>query len=374
MALTTHETQLRGKIIRLLTKSGFDVQRQIAPQDHTKHTYRAIQAAAKRDQMTDHHKFLMRFANKARDYCINGSDIDPDRIRPELRPVGPGGSFESNMMLWWNLVWWSMPYQASYGRRIRYMIWDAHHDAPIGMFILQSPLLRLKARDDCLNIGGPDACVMVNQSMSAQRVGAIPPYNQLIGGKMAALAMTANEVRDHYAQKYDGVRTIIENRILEPRLLFITTTGAFGKSSMYDRLKYRGESVAEPVGSTAGNGSFHVPDCIAREVYAMLRMNGVDTAAGFGHGSSRKMRLLSVGFKRLGLDGFTNHGLRREIYLFRLACNIRDVMRGKPPIWHDRPFSDLAQFWLDRWCVPRSRRVDSWRNFRADDFFREVGV
>ena len=94
-------------------------------------------------------------------------------------------------------MWWSMPYQPSYGRRMRYMLWDAYHDAPFGMFLLQSLLLRMRARDEYLGIAGGDADVWANQSMSAQRVGALPPYNELLGGKMAALAMTSDEVRTH---------------------------------------------------------------------------------------------------------------------------------------------------------------------------------
>lgn len=40
--------------------------------------------------------------------------------------------------------------------------------------------------------------------MNAQRVGALPPYNELIGGKIVALAMTSNEIREKYKQKYKG--------------------------------------------------------------------------------------------------------------------------------------------------------------------------
>ena len=34
--------------------------------------------------------------------------------------------------------------------------------------------------------------------MQAQRLGALPPYNELIGGKMVALSLTSNELRGEY--------------------------------------------------------------------------------------------------------------------------------------------------------------------------------
>lgn len=269
-------------------------------------------------------------------------------------------------------MWWSMPYQVSYGRRMRFILWDRHHGVPFGMFLLQSPLLRMKSRDEYLGIQSKGADIWANQSMSAQRIGAIPPYNELIGGKMTALAMTSNEVRLAYSRKYKNRRTVMENRVLESRLLFITTTGAFGKSSIYDRLRYRDELAAIPIGQTAGIGTFHIPECIVRDVYDMLRRNGVDTTTGYGHGPSRRIQLLKRGFTYLGLEGFYQHGIRREVYLFPLARNLHNVIGlGKRPMWHDRPLDDITQFWHERWCMPRSTRTDAWRRFDKESFFAE---
>jgi putative protein kinase ArgK-like GTPase of G3E family len=53
---------------------------------------------------------------------------------------------------------------------------------------------------------------------------------------MVALALTCNEIREAYKEKYKKYISIIKGRKLEPELLFITTTSAFGKSSLYNRL------------------------------------------------------------------------------------------------------------------------------------------
>ena len=371
LVLTKWEQDLRDRILEQVKCTGFKVNPHLRLANSTKQTYRNVQLGAKQAQVAEHRNSLLRFADTARKFCLNGRDIDPEKIDLKLRPVEQG-TFESKLFFWWNLMWWSMPYQASYGRRMRFILWDKHHDMPFGMFLLQSPLLRMKARDEYLGIPNKGADIWANQSMSAQRIGAIPPYNELIGGKMAALAMTSNEVRKAYSKKYKNKRTVMENRILESRLLFITTTGAFGKSSMYDRLKYHREQAAILIGQTTGIGTFHIPDHIVRDIYDMLQRNGMDTRTGYGHGPSRKIQLLKSAFFRLGLHGFYQHGIRREVYLFPLARNLHNVIqRGRRPLWHDRPFDEIMRFWHERWCMPRSRRTNAWRCFDKESFFTE---
>lgn len=45
----------------------------------------------------------------------------------------------------------------------------------------------MSVRDSALGILPAKRDYWVNMSMNAQRVGALPPYNDLLGGKMAAL-------------------------------------------------------------------------------------------------------------------------------------------------------------------------------------------
>src|SRR5690606_17672524 len=151
---------------------------------------------------------------------------------------------------WWNLLWWSVPYQKAYGRQMRFLLWDKIHNAPFGLIGLQSPVLKMAVRDNYLQIPKETLDVWINKSMQAQRLGALPPYNQLLGSKMVALSLTSNEIRRAYKKKYKNVKTLLEKRLIEPDLLFITTTSAYGRSSIYNRLKYKNELVAESLGFT----------------------------------------------------------------------------------------------------------------------------
>jgi hypothetical protein len=363
---------LKNKVIEALKEQGFQIDPHFGPGEDSKETYRRIQQKAKESQLSLYRDFLMDAFSDVKNYLRNGLDIVPENISLELREIKPN-SLEDTLFKWWNIVWWSIPYQRPYGRQMRYLLWDKTHDAPFGLLVLQSPVLKMAIRDDYLGIPKNELDIWVNRSMTAQRVGALPPYNILLGGKMVALSLTCNEIRDAYRKKYENYVSIIKKRKLEPDLLFITTTSAFGKSSLYNRLKYGDEIVAESLGYTKGSGTFHIPEDLYQEIINLLQENGVDTKRGYGHGPSRKLRLIALGLRYLGLSNFQYHGIKRELYLFPLVKNLKEVIqKGEEPIWFDRPFDKLVDYWKERWAIPRSKRFQDWKDFNSNEFLEEV--
>ena len=370
--LTKEEIRLKKKIIKTLQLYGFDVNPHLRLPADDKQTYKKIQYSAKMAQISEHRKFLLQFLDSAKECHLDGRDIIPEDIRLELREIKPN-TFEAKIFRWWNLVWWSMPYQRAYGRQMRFILWDTGHDMPFGLIQLQSPLLQMKSRDRYLDIPRESLDYWANMSMNAQRIGALPPYNDLIGGKMAALALTANEIRDAYKQKYEGRKTVMRGRVLKPELLFITTTSAFGHSSIYDRLRYHDKLAAVSIGYTQGAGTFHMPYDLTREIYSMLNENGVNTSTSYGYGPSRKVKLFKKAFEHLGLSEFHTHGIKREAYFFPLTENVRGVIHdGERPLWIDRPFDDITRYWKRRWAIPRAKRMDRWRRFDVESFFSKT--
>ncbi|MHA1381983.1 MAG: Druantia anti-phage system protein DruA, partial [Candidatus Helarchaeota archaeon] len=237
----------------------------------------------------------------------------------------------------------------------------------------QSPVLKMSVRDTYLEIPKEELDLWINRSMHAQRVGALPPYNEILGGKLVALTLTCNEIREAYKRKYKSLETIIKKRVIPSDLIFITTTSAFGKSSLYNRLKYNGEIVAESLGYTKGSGTFHIPEKLYLEILKFLSKKGIDISRGYGHGPSRKLRLISLAFKYLDLPKFEYHGIRREFYLFSLVKNLKKVIKKEEePVYVDRPFDKLVEYWKHRWALPRSERKPEWRDFKAKEFFRKV--
>lgn len=366
-----HET-LRKRIISVLEEQGFKINPHVRPCGESKVTLRRLQQKARFEQISYHSRFLKKYSDLAKSYCKNGKDIIPENIELELLEV-KSDSLEEILFRWWNFIWWSIPYQHSYGRQMRFLLWDKFHDAPFGLICLQSPVLKMSVRDNFLGIPKDELDIWVNRSMNAQRVGALPPYNEILGGKMVALALTSNEITDAYRRKYKNYVSIIKGRKLKPELLFITTTSAFGKSSLYNRLNYDGETVAECLGYTQGSGTFHIPEALYEELLDFLKSKGVDITRGYGHGPSRKLKLISLGLKYLGLPKFEYHGIKREFYLFSLVNNLRDVIQKKQkPIWINRPFNDLVDYWKKRWAIPRAERIPKWKDFKVEVFFEKT--
>ncbi|BAU23106.1 hypothetical protein THC_0714 [Caldimicrobium thiodismutans] len=364
--------ELKNKIIQALEEQGFKINPHLRLSEVNKVIYRQVQQKAKFEQILKHKKFLINSIKKVTNYCRNGSEIIPGEISLELREV-KSGSIEEILFKWWNLIWWSIPFQRSYGRQMRFLMWDTTHDMPFGLICLQSPVLKMSVRDNYLGISKDELDIWVNKSLNAQRVGALPPYNELLGGKMVALALTCNEIREAYKKKYENSITILKGRKLEPELLFITTTSAFGKSSLYNRLKYNDEIVAKSLGYTRGSGTFHIPEKLYQELVKFLSLKGINTTRGFGNGPSKKLKLISLALKYLGLSKFEYHGIKREFYLFPLVKNLKEVISKKEePIWYDRPFEKLVDFWKERWALPRAKRVQKWKNFDKNKFFYEV--
>lgn len=361
---------IKRVIFKDLRDQGFKINKNriISPNGNTKEIYRNIQLKAKQEKLEQHKEFIKKNLNVINRYAVNGKDIDPSKIDLELRYVEPE-SIESKIFTWWNLVWWSIPYERLIGRQMRFLIWDKYHNAPFGLIGLQSPPLRMKLRDDFLGIEQKDRDYWLNMSMYAQRVGALPPYNDLIGGKMVSLALVSNEIRDKYYEIYAGKRTILMNREIPAYLLFLTTTSAFGKGTIYERLDFIGEQVNEFLGYTMGSGTFHLSEQNYQLLLTHLDSLGYKTKRGYGTGPSRKLHLVETAFRELGIRKFTYHGIKRGFYLFPNVSNLKKVIsENEEPDWYDRPFQMLAEYWKERWCVPRSTRVEGWKIFNQENF------
>lgn len=365
---------LRKKIIHTLNEQGFRINPHLRPIADTKAVYRKLQQQSRSEQIAIHLSFLKSKTRKIKDYLLNGKDLNPRKIKLELREVKED-SLEEIIFKWWNLIWWSVPYQRAYGRQMRFVIWDKGHNAPFGLIGLQSPVLKMSVRDNYLGIPKDELDLWVNKSMQAQRLGALPPYNYLIGGKMAAMAMTSNELRKCYREKYKDRKTEMRGRIINPDLLFITTTSAFGRSSIYNRLKYDNQPVAMSLGYTKGSGSFHIPETLYKELQEFLKDNDIDVSTSFGSGPSRKIKLLDTAFRLLNIPNYSYHNLKREFFLFPMVSNLEDVIHNKvKPKYYDRPLDKLAEYWKERWCLSRAERNDEWKLFDANTFFDEANA
>jgi hypothetical protein len=305
-----------------------------------------------------------------------GEEVDPWRIEPELVLVETPE--EKGLVRLLLLAWWSMPSTKACGRRFTFLIRDRQNGKLMGLISLMSPILGMEARDRYLGITRENRTLAVNLGLNGYRVGALPPYHELLGGKLAAMVLASREVREVYEGRYRGRLTLMEKRTLPPKLLYTYTTGAYGRASIYERLRDReGKPLAVRIGETKGQGVIHVSDAVHDLVARFLESRGREAKRGFGGGPSQRLRHVKEACRLLGVPDVTAHGHRRTIYLFPHVSNLREAVAGEEPRYTDRPFEELALWWKERWALPRALRalrgeVEDWRTFDPKDLVQEV--
>lgn len=344
-------TELRKDVLKILRKQGYSTLKgSFTLKETDRESKRDAHRFAKAERIAQQEDFIRKNVDLIRAHFINDREIEIDKIKPRLIEVEAGTKWET-IFRWWNLVWWSLPHEQAYGRQMRFIVWDDYHKSPIGLIGLQSPILSWSVRDIFLGITAEKRDYWVNQSLSAQRLGSLPPYNYLRGGKLVASLMTADVMRKKFAKKYEGKKTLIKERVLPAKLLFLTTTGAFGKSSVYSRLKFKEEEVARFIGYTKGMGSFHIPNSLYEDLMNFLKRKKIKVERGFGNGPSRKMRLILQALDLLEIPHGTTHGIERAVYLFPLVSNLKEVIQnGVRPKWYKRSVQEITDFWREKWA------------------------
>jgi hypothetical protein len=357
------QEELKNKIIAEVNRL------ELAEHEGTKSFYRSLHAPSVRIGLERSRKWILHKYPRYAHYFANGCEVRPEAIQPMLIEVA--SERDSDLFRLARLTW-SLPFTKGYGRRLRFIIMDTSNEKLIGILGLQSPPLDFPARDRMFNY--PEGCKveLVNQTMDIYTLGAIPPYSRLLGGKLVALAAASNEVRRAYRRKYEGRTTELYGRVLPAHLVALTTTSAFGRSSLYNRLTYRGRLVAQSIGYTEGYGGFHLAT-VYPEVREFLESSGVSTRGGFGVGPRIVWQTYVRALGRLGLSSeLLKHGIKREVFLIPLIKNLKNYMKSgaSRPLYYHHPFDELAAWWRERWLLSRASRVDGWHHWNRTEIER----
>lgn len=360
---------LKEKTLKILQYQGYNIEHgDLSLKNYERDTKRDAHILAKAERILDHEGLVTKKADFVKQYMVDGSDLEIEKISPILIEIKPDTEMET-LFRWWNLVWWSLPYERSYGRQMRFVVWDQYHNAPMGLIGLQSPILSWAVRDNYLEINAEQRDFWINQSLNAQRLGALPPYNNILGGKLVASMMTTDYVRRKFKEKYRDLKTVMKGRDIPANLLFITTTGAYGESRVYSRLNIDKKPVANFLGFTHGSGSFHIPNFLYEDFISFLEKRNYNVGRGYGNGPSRKIRLIRQAMKLLGFRDGINHAIQRSVYLFPFVENVKDVIhKGKRPKWIRRPQKEVAAFWKKKWALPRAQIDERYLAFSKDEF------
>lgn len=213
--------------------------------------------------------------------------------------------------------------------------------------------------------------------------GAIPPYNEILGGKLVALMMLSPQVLRDYRERYGNSPSQIASRlkgasVVRPAdLIYIGTTSLYGVgSSQYNRLRLppglaRSGSPAiewQRIGSTTGYGTLHISRLTVQCLEEVAIRDGItEVNHVFGEGPSPKMRIVRAGLEKIFEPGqpteeLGRHAMERIVYGVWLASNGREYLMGNAE--HPEYFFDMetdpithsdriAEFWLKRWVARR---------------------
>jgi hypothetical protein len=133
-------------------------------------------------------------------------------------------------------------------------VWDNHNGKLIGIIAIGDPVFNLSVRDNLIDWDAQARGKRLVNIMDAYVLGALPPYNALLGGKMVACLLRSRDIYDEFTKTYGKTTGIISKQEKKARLLAITTSSSMGRSSVYNRLKLGGIEYFRSIGYTGGWG------------------------------------------------------------------------------------------------------------------------
>jgi len=366
----TPEAKLKRSIRAHFTRLGFAkaTDGTLVRPDGGKDTIRQLHRSQRQERVNSANALLKEFLPEALPHFADGTEIDPSKIRLELRRVD-AGTFESDLFRTASLTW-SVPVSNGYGRRLRYLVWDVGHDRLAGIFALGDPVFNLSVRDNLIGWNAHDRSSRLVNLLDAYVLGAVPPYNQLLVGKAIACLVRSRDVYDDFARTYGNTTGIISGKEKRARLLAVTTSSSMGRSSLYNRLKLGGVEYFRDIGYTVGWGHFHITDDLFAQMRDYLRLIEHPYAAGhqFGQGPNWRLRTIRVALGELGInEDVLRHGVQREVFLATYATNAERILltgKGRPDLSNLLSVSEISDLARDRWFVPRADRRPDFREWK----------
>lgn len=345
----------------------------VPPENYDKETIKNSMSFKRDEIIAKHRKWIDKNIEFARKNLAKGIDV----LNSEIDPIIEVCETEKQHRLFRILrYYWSSPYSEYVGRRIKLLIRDrALPNKPIiGIAALGSPIIHIPERDDFIGWDKNTRTKNLIYTLDAYVIGALPPYNYLLGGKLISYILASNEVREIYRKKYQGQVTLTEKRVAN-KLVGIFTTSLYGNSSQYNRLKFNDELLYMPIGKTKGFGTLHLSEETIQLMIKFLKSRGIIVGHNFGDGPSWVMRVIRSAGELLGFDSdfLLKHSFKRNIYFIPLATEFKAFLNGetKQPKFKNYPKNDLVQFWKTRWLENRKKNVEVVTNvldFNPNDF------
>lgn len=227
-------------------------------------------------------------------------------------------------------------------------------------------------------------CKIGSNMMDIIVCGAIPPYNELLGGKLVSmLACSPVVIRDytnHYSNQVSEIASRMKGKevIRDSRLVYLGTTSLYATgSSQYNRIKVPlsngGTIEFRKMGVTEGYGTVFFSKETTNLFSKILELQdgGKRINHVFGEGTSPRFRMISRGLNAIGIraDAFLRHYSPRIVYSINLAKNTNEFLLGvEDDVDYgfdlddaadvDKKTQEIIEFWYTRWLKKRLTTVD----------------
>ena len=363
------ESRLKRKIRKHFKSLGYQIDnKQLTPPDLSiKNNIRDLHSKHKEQTVLDSEKFLNRLTPAIYEFFANGNEINPRKISPKIERVKPG-TFQNDLFRLAGLTW-SVPVSSGYGRRLRFLVWDEFNNKLIGIFALGDPSINLKARDEFIGWNKKTREEKLVNVMDSYIVGAVPPYNKLLCGKLISCLLKTKEIVDIFKKEYGNKEGEISEKNKKPKLTLITTSSSLGKSSIYNRLTLNSQKFMIPVSYTDGWGHFHFSQDIMNDFDELLRKykHKYYKSYKFRQGANYKIRKIKACLSILKLPAsYLKHQIKRELYFTPLANNYLDILNNKakrPDYSSLLSIKEVSLMALDRWVIKRAKNDKSYKEW-----------
>lgn len=227
-------------------------------------------------------------------------------------------------------------------------------------------------------------CKIGSNMMDIIVCGSIPPYNELLGGKLISMLACSPVVISDYTKRYCNQVSEIASRmkgkkvVRDSRLVYLGTTSLYAiGSSQYNRIKVPlnngGMIEFRKMGVTEGYGTvfFSKETTTLFSKILELQDGGRRINHVFGEGTSPRFRMISRGLNAIGIksDAFLRHYSPRIVYSINLAKNTNEFLLGiDDDVDYGFDLNDenavqqttqeIIEFWYSRWLEKRLTTVD----------------
>jgi hypothetical protein len=358
--LSSREALLKRKLRRHLANLGYSRGQngELRAPGATKEIIRQLHSPQRQEILRTQASFIAKKLPPLQQYFASGLDVSVAGIRPRVERVS-SSTWQADLFRLASLTW-SVPVSSGFGRRLRYLVWDENNGKLIGIFAIGDPVFNLSVRDSHIGWAGADRADRLVNVMDAYVLGAVPPYNMLLGGKLVSCLVRSREVYGEFAAAYGRSQGIISNKFKSARLLAVTTSSSMGRSSVYNRLKLSGIQYFKSLGYSGGWGHFHVPETLFADLREYLREIGHPSADTheYGDGPNWRIRTIRTALSVLGFKGdVLKHGIKREVFISLFAENSLEILKngsGRPNLKSLLSVSEIGDLAVGRWMVGRA--------------------